>query len=459
MTALAWYGAAASVIAPLLRLRFAWRARSERGYGEHVSERYGRYAPDVAASLATWRMAPGPRLWVHAVSLGETRAAAALVDALRTRLPTLRVLWTHGTATGRQAGAGLLQPGDLQLWQPLDAPRAVGRFFDAVRPTVGVLMETEIWPQLLAEAQRRQIPMLLANARLSERSAQRGQRWRALMQPAVQSLACVLAQTADDARRLVAAGARPGRVQVCGNLKFDMNPPPEKLALGRAWQRTLQGRPVVLFASSREGEEAPLLAAWQAQVSSPGALPAELARRGNPRPLLLIVPRHPQRFDEVARLASGCGLQTVRRSAWGESTPDAAATLADVWVGDSVGEMPAYYALASVALLGGSFAPLGGQNLIEAAACGCPVITGPHTFNFADAAERAVLAGAAVRVPDVGAAVQAALSHVRQQATGTEGSPQAGALPATRAQALAFAAAHQGAALRMALAVASQLER
>jgi 3-deoxy-D-manno-octulosonic-acid transferase len=263
--------------------------------------------------------------------------------------------------------------------------------------------------------------MVLANARLSERSAAAGVRWAALLGPAVRSLALVLAQTADDAARLRAAGAAV--VQVAGNLKYDMHPSPAQQAQGAAWRAAL-ARPVVLAASTRDGEEAPLLEAWR-------AVPA-------PRPLLLLVPRHPQRFDAVAALVDAAGLRRCRRSEW-QAAPPAEAFDADVWLGDSMGEMALYYAAADVALLGGSFAPLGGQNLIEAAACGCPVVMGPHTFNFADAAALAQAAGAAREVPDLVAGVAAAVALT--------GDP---ARPAWVERSRTFAAAHRGAAARMA---------
>ena len=236
----------------------------------------------------------------------------------------------------------------------------------------------------------------------------------------------MLAQTADDALRLSASGAR--EVRVAGNLKFDMAPDPTLLARGRAWRDAL-GRKVVLAASTREGEEQPLLDAWRALAS--------------PRPLLLIVPRHPQRFDEVARLVHGSGLSILRRSSWTDAPPQAAHA-ADVWLGDSLGEMALYYAAAHLALLGGSFAPLGGQNLIEAAACGCPVVMGPHTFNFADAAQLATAAGAAIRVAGIAEAVACAVGLAGQAE-----------LAAWSARAGAFAASHRGAAQRMALAIAN----
>jgi 3-deoxy-D-manno-octulosonic-acid transferase len=212
-----------------------------------------------------------------------------------------------------------------------------------------------------------------------------------------------------------------------GNLKFDLAPDEQLLARGRQWRRELD-RPVVLAASTREGEETPLLQAW--------------ARLPAPRPLLLLVPRHPQRFDEIATLVTAAGFSLQRRSTWDEQPPDDAA-IADVWLGDSLGEMSLYYATADVALLGGSFAPLGGQNLIEAAACGCPLLMGPHTFNFAQAAELSLAAGAAERLADIDAAVQRAAVLAHDAATK--------AMMAAAAR--DFAAQHSGAAQRMAQAV------
>ena len=401
---------------PLYLARLWWRGGREPQYRHALAERLG-FGPRE----------PAGRLWIHAVSLGETRAAAALIDALRAAQPGLKLLLTHGTATGRTAGAALLREGDLQCWLPYDTPGAVRRFLDRHRPAAGVLMETEVWPNLAQAAAARGLPLVLANARLSERSLRKGRRLAALMRPAAAALTRALAQTEDDAARLRAMGVR--EVVVTGNLKYDMTPDPALLERGRAWRRAL-GRPVVLAASTREGEEAPLLAAWR-------ALPPASSSTASPRPLLLLVPRHPQRFDEVAALVTSAGLTSARRSTFADTPPAEAATL-DVWLGDSMGEMPLYYALADVALLGGSFAPLGGQNLIEAAACGCPVMMGPHTFNFAEAAERSLAAGAAQRVADIDAGVRraAALAMAAERAAMVE-------------CALGFAAAHRGAAARM----------
>jgi 3-deoxy-D-manno-octulosonic-acid transferase len=409
--ALALYSAALRLLTPAILLRYWWRGRAEPMYRHAMLERLGRYRGNAD---------PGA-MWVHAVSLGETRAASALIDALRTARPGMRLLLTHGTATGRTAGVPLLREGDAQVWLPLDTPRAVRRFLAHFRPAVGVLMETEIWPNLLHEAQRTGLSMVLANARLSEKSRRKGERLAPLLRQALQGLSLVLAQTADDALRLKASGAR--QVEVAGNLKFDMTPDPAMLAQGRAWRDAL-GRHVVLAASTREGEEAPLLAQW-----------LELTQ---PRPLLLIVPRHPQRFDEVAALVHGSGLSFVRRSQWA-GAPEPEAHAADVWLGDSLGEMALYYATANVALLGGSFAPLGGQNLIEAAACGCPVVMGPSTHNFHAAAELAIHAGAATRVSNIVDGVASAVAALRSDQWA-----------ASCAAARAFAALHRGSAQRMA---------
>jgi len=395
---------------PPLLLRLWRRGRREPGYRVAWRERLG-YGPGSV---------PGA-VWVHAVSLGETRAAAALIDAMRAQRPGLRLLLTHGTATGREAGRALLREGDRQCWLPYDTPGATRRFLRRHRPALGVLMETEIWPNLLHQAARQRVPMALANARLSERSARKGQRLAVLMRPAARAVALVLAQTPDDAARLRAAGAQA--VEVCGNLKFDMTPDPSLVARGAAW-RAAAGRPVAMMASSREGEELDLVRAWAAQPT--------------PRPLLLLVPRHPPRFDEVAQLVRDASLTLARRSEWTDAPP-AAARAADVWLGDSLGEMPLYYGCAEVALLGGSFAPLGGQNLIEAAACGCPVVMGPHTFNFEQAALGALAAQAALRAPD--------LAHGVQQAIAIAGGASQ---PEWSARARAFAAEHRGAAQRMA---------
>jgi 3-deoxy-D-manno-octulosonic-acid transferase len=436
--ALSLYTAFMHLLWPVARWRWARRARTEPLYGQGVPERAGRYAnvPSPGAG-------DPPRVWVHAVSLGETRAAASLIAALRLRMPGVRLLLTHGTATGREEGLKLLQPGDQQVWAPFDTPAATRRFLTAFRPDLGVLMETEVWPNLLHAARLAQVPMLLANARLSARSLRAAQRLGALSVPAYGALTDVLAQTEADAARLVQAGVAAAHVRVAGNLKFDMDVPAQSVKRGQAWREAL-ARPVLMLASSRDGEERQLLAAWrpvrealQARVDRPAV------------PLLLIVPRHPQRFDEVAALVRDAGWSLARRSSLaaapgGSAWPD---PQVDVLLGDSLGEMALYYGLADLSWLGGSFGGTGGQNLIEAAACGCPVVLGPSTYNFAQAAEQSVAAGAAWRVPDMAAAVQ--------RATELLGQPQA--LVAAARASERFALAHRGAAERMADVIATRV--
>lgn len=408
---------------PLLRRKLRRRAVQEPGYGQAVHERFGHYQPATLGQDGR-----GQWLWVHAVSLGETRAAAILLRALRDQFPGLRLLLTHGTATGRAEGAKLLQPGDVQVWQPWDTVAATRRFVQQFRPVAGVLMETEIWPNLLAACRDAGVPVALANARLNDKSLAGARRWSSLSLPAYAMLSAVWAQTTDDARRLKQLDVRVDAV--LGNLKFDVVPDASQLAQGHVWRAACR-RPVVLLASSREGEEAQWLQAVQQLRAQSAATPAVQ---------WLIVPRHPQRFAEVQQLLEGAGLTVSRRSSWQTGHSPVAA---DVWLGDSMGEMVLYYGLAHVGLLGGSFEPLGGQNLIEAAACGCPMLLGPHTFNFAQASEQACLAGAALRVADMVAGVHEALAL-------TQDGPRCAAM---QQHALGFAASHRGAAAATAEAV------
>ena len=427
----ALYDLATWATQPLLRRKLRRRAAAEPGYGHAVPERFGDYR---AAPARPQPSGGAPLVWVHAVSLGETRAAAIVLPHLRAQWPGMRLLLTHGTATGRAEGAALLQPGDVQLWQPWDTRAATRRFVHAYRPDLGVLMETEVWPNLVQACVDLGVPLALANARLSDKSLRGALRTGGLLAAACRALAAVYAQTEADAARFRQLGAPVAGV--LGNLKFDAQPPEALLARGRAWRAAAGGRPVIMLASSREGEELEFFKQIKA-LALAGSAQAAIKNEVNASQWL-IVPRHPQRFDEVARLAEQHGLRVSRRSAWADAPPPA-----DVWLGDSLGEMPAYYALADVALLGGSFAPLGGQNLIEAAACGCPVVMGPHTFNFAQVAEQALAAGAALRVADLAQGLDAA---------------QALAADAPRRQAMAdagrlFARRHQGAARRTAQAL------
>ena len=412
----------------MLKRKLRRRAQAEPGYAQAVPERFGCYSPRDLG-----RDGQGQWVWVHAVSLGETRAAALLIKALRTAMPGMRLLLTNGTATGREEGAKLLQPGDLQVWQPWDSRKAVQRFVRQFQPAVGVLMETEVWPNLVMACRKAQVPLVVANARLNTKSQTGAQRWPALFLPVYSALHAVWAQTDEDAQRLRSLGA-PVQA-VLGNLKFDVEPDSVLSAQGAVW-RAASSKPVVIVASSREGEEAQWVAQWAGRQFHGVAGQCQW----------LIVPRHPQRFDEVHRMLEQAGLRVSRRSQWSSGQPPADV---DVWLGDSVGEMPAYYAAADIGLLGGSFEPLGGQNLIEAAACGCPMVLGPHTFNFAQASQTACEVGAAFRVLDMEQGVQLATALARD----AEG------LARARQAALAFAQTHRGAAQATAQAIAAIVQQ
>lgn len=365
------------VILPVLPLKLWWRGRAEPGYREAVGERFGRYD----------RPAPQHVIWVHAVSLGETRAAQPLVMALRRRFPEYPLLLTSMTATGR-AAARELYPEALHGWLPYDARFAVRRFLRHYRPVLGVIMETELWPTLVEQCHDRQVPLLLANARLSPKSARGYARVAPLARRMFAMLDAIGAQSADDAERLRGLGGRD--ITMTGNLKFDVPVPADAQAKAAALRELFGARPVLLAASTREGEEALLLDA--------------LARQPLSEALLVIVPRHPQRFDAVCALLRARGIDFARRSA---NQPVAASCR--IVVGDSMGELVAYYRASELAFIGGSLLPFGAQNLIEACAAGVPVLIGPSTFNFAQACALAIEAGAAIQVADADAMLSAAI--------------------------------------------------
>jgi 3-deoxy-D-manno-octulosonic-acid transferase len=408
------YGWFMRLLSPFLLLKLYARSRKEPLYAEAVAERFGYYSMPATSG----------GIWIHAVSLGETRAIGALVSAIRQNHPGVKFVFTHGTATGRKQGWSLLQPGDIQVWQAWDSPDAVNRFFRHFQPKLGLLVDTEVWPMAVAQAAKHGVPVVLLNARLSARSLRKAMQWSALAKPAFGSLTAVWAQSEQDAKRFQSLGVQVQAVM--GNLKFDAVPDSTQVQQGHALRATMS-RPVILLAISREGEEAALL-----DVLSQHPEYLENVQ-------WWLVPRHPQRFDDVAALVKAKGWPLIRRSEWGHA-PDAALVQAtDAWVlGDSMGEMALYFSAASVCLLGGSFEPLGGQNLIESCACACPVVMGPHTFNFAQAATLAQQAGAAMRVNDLNEAVDVAYKLALNQ-------PECARKAALASQ---FATQHQGAVAR-----------
>ena len=367
------YSALWWLLLPAVLVRLWWRGRKEAGYRRYIAERFG-----------FCRKFSCPLIWIHAVSVGETRAAEPLIRALLKQYPQYQILLTHMTPTGRATGAELFgkDPRVLQSYLPYDTLGMTRRFVQAARPSLCMLMETEVWPALIHSCHQEGIPVALINARLSEKSLRRAQLFASLFTNAAKKITLYAAQTQADAERLHQMGAGP--VSVTGSLKFDIVPTEGMIELGAQWRRQFGQRPVLLCASTREGEEALLLDAYMRAT-----LPQET--------LLIIVPRHPQRFEEVARLLEQRGLDYLRRTQLGQG---ALSPHVHIVLGDSLGEMFAFYAASDMAFIGGSLLPLGGQNLIEALSCGKPVFIGPHTFNFAQISDDAVQSGVAVRVSD-----------------------------------------------------------
>lgn len=418
------YTVAWGLVVPGVALYLLWRSLRQREYREHWGERFlGRGATFDGE---------GEVVWLHAVSLGETRAAQVLIEQLAQARPQACFVLTHMTPTGRAAGEAISAalPGRVRVrYLPYELPFALRCFFVEVRPCLGIVMETEVWPNLLFVADEVGVPMLLANARLSERSLARARRFDTLLRAAARSFVRILAQTEADRTRLVTL--YDGRIDVTGNVKFDHTPDPALIARGQARRGD---HPVALLASSREGEELLLLDALKKMEPDPNFSNFSV----------WIVPRHPQRFGEVRSLLENveakAGTREAKLHAGKTMGVDRGGTLSSVFLGDTMGEMPMYYALADVTLMGGSFGPFGSQNLIESCAVGTPVILGPSTFNFAQVAADAIAAGAAIQV----ATMEDALREVRKLLR------DPGQLDRMRSAALAFARAHRGATARTA---------
>jgi 3-deoxy-D-manno-octulosonic-acid transferase len=418
-----FYTATLRMASPLLLWWLQRRARKAGGVWDiRGPERFGRY---------TERQQAGPHdedegyaesvfdfarpVWVHAVSLGETRAAQPLVQALLDQ--GLPVLLTHFTETGRSIGGKLFAPaintGRLcQAWMPYDFPEAVQGFLDYWKPRCCILIEREIWPNMVAQTKKQNIPVIVASARFSPASLRRGQLLGSVLRKALTSIDLILTQTHIDAARLAEIGVK--RTRVVGNLKFDLRISPEQSHMGQVARRHI-GRSVIVIASTREGEDelftraiAEVKKTYQASRDEQGGADRQGASGIDPKrmPLFVLVPRHPQRFDLVAGYLADDGLSVCRRSTF---PTDNELRTADVLLGDSVGEMFFYYGLADVAIVAGSFAELGGQNHIEASALGLPVIVGPHTRNFQQSVEDALAEGAARRAQTPSEAIGLAL--------------------------------------------------
>lgn len=362
------------LILPLAIVRLYIRGRKEPGYRRHIPERLGFFPPVIPSDQ---------RIWVHAVSVGETRAAEPLIRALLCRYPDSDILLTHMTPTGRATGLSLFgtEKRLMQSYLPYDTNWMMGRFIRHFQPSLCIVLETEIWPNLIAQCVKHHVPLALVNARLSERSLKKGKKIESIMNEAAQGFSVVAAQTRTDADRLSQFGAT--RIAVTGSVKFDITPPAEAVNKGYLLKKCIGERPVLMCASTRDGEETLILDA--------------LDKLDN-RALLLLVPRHPQRFQEVAGLIQGKKIGMMRRSELKDLSSDFISNDVRIVLGDSMGEMFMYYAACDVAFIGGSLEKLGGQNLIEACALGKPVLIGPHTFNFEAITKDAIEAGAAIRI-------------------------------------------------------------
>lgn len=373
------------LLLPLAFVRLVWRARHSFAYLHHIPERLGfGYRKPISKNC----------IWIHAVSVGETRAAQPLIEAYLARGKS--ILLTHmtlnGRRTGRQLFANAIASGQIrQVYLPYDLCWSVEHFLNTFKPRFGLFMETEAWPTVVFRCKEIGLPLFLINARLSERSARRVNRFGNAGRALFQAFAGILAQTEFDAQRYRSLGVN--NVQITGNLKFDVPLDFKLVAQGKQWQQDLHadGRLMVCAASTRDGEEEIILKAWKDLL-----LDHAFQKVPKNAPLLCIVPRHPERFTEVANHIRNTGLKLQARSELTEVLGDFPEV--DVVLGDSMGEMPMYYSASDLVVMGGSLLPFGGQNLIEACAAGCPVLLGEHTYNFQQAALDAIAIGAAKRI-------------------------------------------------------------
>ncbi len=362
------------LLAPFVMAFEAWKALRHKEYRGRLRQRLG---------LVPRSPAPGA-VWVHAVSVGEVQASAGLVKSLRRRFPERPFVITTVTPTGAQQARKLFGDTVQHCYLPYDLPGAVRRFLSRVEPAVAIILETEIWPTLYRQLGRRQIPLVMASARLSERSVERYRRMAGLFADTLSHGVLIGAQSAADAERFRAIGAAPERVSVTGNVKFDMEIPASSVAAGREFrERHAAGRPVWIAGSTHEGEEEAALAAH-----------ATLRQR-HPDALLILVPRHPQRFESVRSLLRRKGVAFSQRSR-GEVPSDGD----QVFLVDTLGELQSFYAASDAAFVGGSLVPIGGHNLLEPAVLGLPVLSGPSTQNAQEVADLLADSGALLLVPD-----------------------------------------------------------
>ena len=360
------------LITPLVLAYLFFRGLRSEGYLKRWPERFALFKP----------LKNHGGIVVHAVSMGEVNAASPLIRELAKRYSTYPLCVTTFTPTGSERVSTLFGSSVTHVYLPLDLPGAVRRFFDRVQPRLLIIMETEIWPNLYNEAYARNIPIMIANARISDRSIGRYRRLRKFTATALEQVSQIAAQSTRDADRLIEIGAKEKNVVVTGNLKFDVHLPPSLIEYGDAIRLSWgTDRLVLLAGSTHEGDEGPLLEAFQGVLKS------------FPDALLVVVPRHPERFGRAAQLARSVGLQVAVRS---ESI--VCPRNAQCYIVDLMGELLRYYAACDVAFVGGSLEAIGGQNVLEPAALCKPVIVGPHTFNFEDITRQLIDNQAAIRI-------------------------------------------------------------
>ena len=375
------------LLVPWVLTRLVWRGLQNRGYWRRWGERFG-FVP----------RRQGPLIWLHAVSVGEVRASAPLVKALRRDYPGITILITTMTPTGSATVHELFGAAVAHCYVPYDLPTAVWRFLNRSRPRLALIMETELWPNLFHQCHTRGVPLILANVRMSEKSARGYRRFAGLTRATLAGVSRVGAQTEADAERMRALGAT--QVEVTGSIKFEMDVPADLAARTAALRGAIGNRPVWVAASTRVGEEEYVLDAF-----------ARLRER-MPLLLLVLVPRHPERFETVARLCHQRGFPIERRSHGSKSVVSETAIL----LGDTMGELLLFHAAADVSYIGGSLVPFGGQNLLEAAAVGTPVVFGPHMFNFSEISRMALERGAGRQVQDAAELASAVAGYLENPA-------------------------------------------
>lgn len=340
---------------PLITLRLAWRSIRAPGYRRNIMQRFGYYRSPLLQHA----------IWLHAVSYGEAAAAEPLLHRLCADYPDQPIVVTTMTATGLARIEKNFGDKVHLFYVPYDYPGAVKRFLFHCTPTIAIIMETEIWPTIIRQCQQRKIPLIIVNARLSEKSFRGYQRLGKFIATTLQQVTEIAAQSSADAERFIKLGARSEQVNNVGNIKFDIAPSDAQLIAGDTWRKQVGTRFIWIAASTHAGEEEPVLAAHRRIITD------------FPEALLVLAPRHPERYDTCANLCETSGFNTIRRSQQASPTPTT-----EIYIVDNMGELPQFYRASDAAFIGGSLVPIGGHNFLEAAASHTPIITGPHMYNY-----------------------------------------------------------------------------